>query len=254
MFRFRTAFYHLLPPRFTRDDGEKVHYSLSLMLDAFITKARAGLEARFPSRAGQSAQALIGAGRLIQRGRDETNAAYAERLKRWRFPRGHRTRGSAFALLEQISAYFGGIKCWTISRKLARHERTAAGVESYAYGYAWDWDGVAMYPRRSRFWVVLEPNPDLAVTQNETYDEAEAAGLTFAEAAAQGRAWGQTGISHEDANAIKRLLRGSHAWKPAGTKAEYAIVQFDGTPPVPDGSWGSYQGRDRAFSYWNLGS
>lgn len=248
MFRFRTAFDKLTPGWQNTGDGEKVLWALSVILDAYTSKVRAGLEARFPRRAGASALALTGADRGIIRGRDETNAHYAARLVRWR--QTHRVRGNAFALLEQISEYFGGIRAWVIDRKGRINLRTAAGVQSYSYGNAWNWDGVAELPRWARFWIVID-GTGLA-TRNETYAEAEAAGLTYAEAKAQSRTYGQRGVSFQDCEAIRRLMRG-RAWKPAGVRAEWAIVSFDGSAPVPDGTWGNYQGRDPLFSYWYLG-
>jgi hypothetical protein len=260
MFRFRSAFYKLLPGIFTIGDGEKLLYSLNILLDAYTTKMRAGLEARFPSRAGASSQALIGKDRGIIRGRDETRAHYAERLKRWRYPRGHRVRGNDFATLEQISEYFGGIRCWTIDRNQTRCLRDENGDQSYAFDYAWDWDGAAATPRWARFWLVLEPNPEIAVSKHEAIDDpALWGGCTFDEAVEAGYTLDCKGISYQDAQAIIGLFRhggGRRAWKPAGTKAEFAVIVLTdhtvSADPAPDGSWNTNTGRDDAFGYWPL--
>lgn len=126
-------------------EGDLLLQALALVKDASLERMKAGLEARFPSLAGKSAQALIGADRAIRRGRVESDATYARRLKKWRYPRGHRVRGNAFALLDQIWAYFAsddktGIYCWTIDAHGNRHTRDVDGTESYSYGNAWNWD------------------------------------------------------------------------------------------------------------------
>src|SRR6187455_2560539 len=77
-------------------DGEKVLLSLAVIKDAWLESLRQGLNARFPSRGPETALALIGRDHGIVRGRDETAAHYAERLIAWRYPRGHRVRGSAY--------------------------------------------------------------------------------------------------------------------------------------------------------------
>lgn len=257
--RFRTAFYKLLPSWLTRDDGEKVFWALALIKDSFVERVRLGLEARFPSLAGPSAVKLIGADRIITRGRSESDASYVRRLKAWRYPRGHRVRGSAFALLTQVSNYFaedGAFFCWTIDRNENKHLNDETGAQSYEYGYSWNWDGAAATPRWARFWLVLEPVPEVTCEPWPTFGEGTWGGGTLGEARDAGYCIGQQGINRADALAVKRMLRGSHAWKPAGTRAEFAVVTFVdhnlNTPPVPDGNWGNYQGRDPAYRYWNL--
>lgn len=262
MRRFRTIFYKLLPWWATTGEYEKVIYSLHTLIDINTQRLQDGIRSRFPSYAGKSALKLIGDSRAITRGRDESDASYARRLKAWRYPRGHRVRGNTFALLEQIAAYFGGadggIYCWAIDRKGNKRVRSAEGAISYSYGNAWDWDGAPMYPRWARFWLVLEPNPELDVQPWPTFAEGTWGGGTLGEAAAAGYCIGHSGISHQDAKAVKDLLRagpGRRPWKAAGTKAEFAIISFEnhpGTAPEPDGLWGSYQGRDPSYRYWNL--
>lgn len=245
---FRQVFKYMVPSWLSSGDSELVLYSLAVMKDAAVERLRLGLEARFPRRAGDSALALIGTDRGIVRGRDETSAHYAERLCAWRYPRGHRVRGSAFALLEQASEYFGGLRAWTIDARGNYHERDAVGVESYSYGNVWDWDGTAPAPQWARFWLGLDVSSDVTIIPWPAvlgaYDNSLVPG--------RGYTVGHQGISHQDALTIKKLMRGRHPWKPAGTRAEWAIVSFGATLPVPDGSWGSFAGRDPGFRYWNL--
>jgi hypothetical protein len=227
---FQTIFRFLTPSWLHTGEGELVLASLALIKDAFAERALQGLDARFPSRTGASALALTGQDRGIIRGRSETDAQYAARLIGWRYPRGHRTRGSAFALLSQVGAYWGDFVTWTIDRRGNYHERSASGAESYEYGVAWDWDSTPATPQWARFWVAIEPSSGSGV----------AAWLDF---------WGgelspdvtvgQTGVTPDDVRAMVRLFEG-RAWKPAGTRAEWLIVSLDGSDQTPDGTWGTW--------------
>lgn len=226
---FRGLFASLLPGRFTNGDGEKVLFSLALIKDAYVTRVRAGLEARMPTRAGKSALLLIGQDRGIPRGRAEDAKHYANRLLGWRFPRGHRVRGSAFAALDQIGEYFGGLLSWSIDAKRNYHQRTAAGVTSFSYGFPWDWDGTGAVPNWGRFWIVIVPGADVP-----TIKAWAAFGDPFA---VVGAGVGQQDLGLDDANAIRALFKGEHPWKPSGTRAEWLIVNLDGTTQTPDGTW-----------------
>lgn len=254
MRKFRTIFKHLVPSWLIEGDGERVLWTLAILKDATLERMRQGLEARMPTRAGPSALALLGDDRGIPRGRSETDAHYARRLIAWRYPRGHRVRGSAFALLEQIGVYWGGVKCWTISARGNLHERTAAGVESYSYGNAWDWDGAPSTPRWARFWVLV--GPIVGVEAHPDFGDAE---LWSEDAPTVG----QTGVTPGDVRAMRDLFRGQRPWKPAGTRAEWLIVSFDGTHPAPDATWAQWSvdvagvrepSRDDAFRYIALGA
>jgi hypothetical protein len=237
----------MVPSWLSEGDGGLVLESLAGIKDAFTERMLLGLEARFPSRAGESALALLGSDRGILRGRTETQAHYAARLLSWRYPRGHRTRGSAFALLEQVSEYFGGIRAWTIDYSGNREERAADGTETFEQGYAWNWDSAVTTVYR--FWLVLDPVP-----QNPAIEPWPAVLGAYDNSLIPGRGFtvGHQGVTHEDALAIKKLFRGSRQWKPAGTAQQFAVIGFDAAAPVPDGAWGNNQGRDRAFRYWSL--
>ena len=60
---FRSLFRWMLPGNYTAPgtDGEKVLYSIALIDDCFERIDRESLTCRFPSKAGESALALIGA-------------------------------------------------------------------------------------------------------------------------------------------------------------------------------------------------
>lgn len=228
---FRQLTKWLVPSWLNQDDGEKVLYSWMLLFDAWREMLRQSLLARFPSYTGESANALTGADRGIVRGRDETNAHYAARLLRWRWPQGHRVRGNAFSLLEQFSEYFGGVDGYVIDVKGNRRERTADGTISYSYGNAWDWDGQGALPRWGRFWAVL----DLSAIASEQLDFGDP-DLWGGELGTPGYSIGQQGVTAEDVNALRRMMRG-RAWKPAGVRAEWVIVSLDGSDPTPNSAW-----------------
>jgi hypothetical protein len=244
----RSIYKFLVPSWLSAGDGGKVLDVQTGQIDDSVEKMRESLVARFPTYAQDDALTLIGQDRLIPRGRTEEAAHYAQRLIGWRYPRGHRVRGSAFALLNQVSEYFGGVYCWTIDAKGNRHEHAADGTESYSYGYAWDWDSGAD-PRLGLFWLVIDlqgiarPNPligDPALWGNTVGP------------VGRGYAIGHTGVTHDDAVAIRNLLSGTAQWKPAGTLGVMAVITLDGSTPVPPGTWGTWIGRDLDYRYWSL--
>lgn len=255
---FRALYRWMLPGNYHTEgsDGEKVLHSFSLLVDAFDAINRERLMARFPRYAGESALALIGADRGIPRGRAETKEHYANRLVAWRYPRGHRVRGNGFALLEQIWEYFGGgfalrIECVNPIQYL----RAADGTESTDGIGGWDWDGEPS-SKWARFWIVIDGTT--LITPTPDYGDPALYGGQHGDSS---YAVGHVGISADDVSAIRKLFCG-RAWKPAGTRAMWAVISFDGSTPVPEGAWGLW-GRDDGtgnyeaarpaiFRYWAL--
>jgi hypothetical protein len=256
---FRSVFYHLVPSWLYTGDGGKILHALMMMLDAWVERVRLGFVARMPTRADPVALALIGQDRGLLRGRTESAENYAQRLIGWRYPRGHRVRGSAFALLSQVASYWGEILCWTIDVSGNYHEHTAAGVESYTYGNAWDWDGLGSSPAWGRFWLGLELPID-GVSEQLDYGDPD---LWGGQIGLEGYTIGQQGVTPADVEAMRRLMR-PPAWKPAGVRAEWVIVNIEGSGfagVVPDGTWLHWSQnvagtqtptRDPAFRYWSL--
>lgn len=228
---FRTVFKFLVPSWLSSGEGGLVLESLTQVVDDYSQRAREALEMRMPTRAADDALALLGADRAILRGRTETSAHYAQRLLSWRFPRGHRTRGSAFALLQQISEYFGGLlgKTRDVSGNVA--VRTAAGVETVSNGNAWNWDGAGATPQWGRFWV--EINSSQFSAWGNFGDPATWHGAL----GVFGDSIGVVGASPDDFEAIRGLFTSRTPWNPMGTTAEWLIVNLDGTAPAPDGLW-----------------
>jgi hypothetical protein len=231
----------IAPPDEEINEGELVLYSVSVMIDAWLESLRQGLNARFPTRAVASANRLTGVDRGIIRGRSETDEHYAARLVAWRYPRGHRVRGSAFAALEQISEYWGGVLCATIDAKRNYHKRLADGTESYSYAaQAFNWDGTqapTLGPNWARFWAAINLTGVASATPDFGF-----ASLWGGTIGTPGYCVGMVGVTPDDMRTMKKLFRAPRPWKPAGTRAEWLMISIDGTSletmlAAPDGTW-----------------
>lgn len=100
---FRIAILRVMPPWLRRTNGAKVLGAIGMQVDALADQTAAGVRARFPGFV-EDALPLIGRERRIIRGPGETSATYSVRLRRWWDD--HRRRGGAYALLEQLFAYY----------------------------------------------------------------------------------------------------------------------------------------------------
>lgn len=250
---FTELFYSLVPSWLSAGDGGKVLHSLALIKDKLVTRARGGLNARFPSRAGASALAMIAADRVILRGRSETSEHFAERLTRWRYPKQHRVRGGAFALLDQIVEYVGGARAYTLDKRANVHVRGASSMASTTYsrdaeGYGYNfatpitWDALPMPANWARFWVVLCASPQLPwLTATPNFSQAT---LWGGKVGTPGYSIGLAGWNPTDTANIRKLFRGKQQWRPAGTRAEWLIVQltdWTGELAVTTGTtWGTW--------------
>jgi len=217
---FRTLFRFLVPSWMSRGDGGLLLHTLTTLIDVHQQRLLDGVRSRFPSRAGTSALALLSYDRGLTRGRDETDAHFAERLKAWRGRAGHRTRGNAFAFLRQLSEYWGALACWTVDTKGDRRARAADGTET-ADIISWTWDTVAA-AQWGRFWGVLD------------------AGETLASQADFGDTIGIAGSTLQDWLAVRQLLASPFRWAPAGTLPMWLIVSLDGSFPAPDATWAQW--------------
>jgi len=255
----------LVPSWLSSGDYGAVLYAAASLVDISVQRLRSGLEARFPRYAGPSALALIGVNRGIIRGRDETDTHYAERLVRWRWPRGHRTRGSAFAWIEQVAEYFGGLATSAIDVNGNRFRRSASAngltpVESVERGVAWTWDAGASIGR-ARFWGAVDARG--VFRAHPALTDPTAYGGTWDPASSY--TIGQLGATPADAAAMRRLMTG-RAWRPAGTWAEWIIfyvdVDTDEASIVPGPTWARWstvdggglrvETRAAGARYWSL--
>lgn len=240
---FRDVWRSLIPGNFHAGDGEIIQHVQGLVEDAFAETARQTASLMFPSVAPSDALPRIGADRGIPRGFAEPEASYRKRLREWRYPRGHRIRGNAVGLLEQIAAVFGGAcEVQTIDARGTRYTWGADGASTVERGVDWDWDGEDLTPNWARFWIVLKVD---GATRNTTWNESEAAGETWDESEAAGEAWDVLGVHYGQLQAVRRLAQvGRLSWTPAGRRPNTLVIWFDGeTYPEPEGDWDDWNNR-----------
>lgn len=258
---FRDLFRWLLPSWLTEAEGGLVAYSLATMKDIYLEHVYQGFVARFPSYSAGDALAEIGRERGLKQGEGETQDSYVARLQAWRVPKTHRVRGTAFAALREARIAAGiGDKLphvRTIDSQGTEHTIDPAGVELYAYGLPWTWD-----PEGStvaRFWLELEGVPGAAAN---TYSGTGGDLWTDPE---NNETLGLDGVSPRKASDLRDLFTLAPQWKPAGTRAAWAIFNLTGAPVVPDVTWAYWSNRvgatgssvqtpnrDPAFRYMQL--
>lgn len=267
----RSIMYQLLPAWMTagpsdrggqdpEGEGEAFHWTMAAYLDLTIQHMIDALYARFPSFTSDSMLPLHAADRLLLQGRAETPAAFRARLLRWRYPRGHRVRGSAYAWLEQLQIYWTDAAgnrphVYTIDVSGNRYDRLADGTETYSAGNAWDWDGASASPNWGRIWtVILLPH---GMTTTPAINASPWGGLSLGAAGRAGYTLGQTLATPFDCANMRTMLRGKHPWRTAGVREEWIIISTTGDEPAPDGTWSTHQGRldasqDLGFRFWPI--
>lgn len=229
---FREVFRWLLPSWLTEGEGGLVAYSLAVMKDAYLERVYQGLVARFPSYATSDALAEIGIERGLKQGADESAASYVARLQAWRTPKTHKVRGTAFAAirLAQIAAG-AGTYVRSIDSLGNQHTITAAGVEAYAYGIPWPWDSLGA--TRARFWLELKTVPNAAAN---TYDKTVGTTELWTDATGN-ETLGIAGVSPRKMSDLRDLFSLAPQWKPAGTRAMWAVINLTGGVVTPDPTW-----------------
>lgn len=239
-FRFRTAYKRLLPSWLATGEGELVAYSIGLLCDAFAERMRMGLLARFPQFAPPDALGPLGRDRVIRRGINEPDAAYAARLVRYLDDR--LVQGDPYALMDQLAAYCqAAVKIRTVDRSGNWFTRERDGSRSALISQAnWNWDG-ASAAQWSRFWVIIYP------TSTGLPWSASVGGSPASWPA--GGTIGTTATPDQVAS-VRSIIR---EWQPDGTRCEWVIVAFDDasfdpTAPEPGGTWEHF-GTDNAGAY-----
>ena len=256
--RFRKVFYYLAPSWLTTGEGEQVLYSLGLLMDAYVERARQGLLSRFPTYASYAlptdSLSEIAKDRLIVRGMTETPEEYAVRAKQWLIK--HAFRGHAFGMLRELKKYIGS-GAWgavaTIDYKGRWHRVNADDTEEYgvleAFGLNWyqghlvhDADPYAF--GQYRFWVLITPVSTIPWEPDGDWGDAGA--------------WGDPGLfglsgSTFDVATFNSIIS---RWKPAGTYgesvmlSENAVEWFNTTRPT---GWASWSNRPRAgWYFWRI--
>lgn len=239
---FLTSFRSRLPDWITSDkgDGPAVWTALSLLLDGYMQRVYEGIYARYPTHAPADALGYIGADRRIIRGVGETREGYVARLLGWLTQFSHLTRGSPFALLEQVRAYCGGdgIRVRLVDRRGNWYTIDRDGAKSYLLDQGnWLWDPIPASPDWARMWLIIYPS----------YDDETAVYKPWGKAAKLGGSWKLDG-SHvlgtdskpEEIKALRQIVED---WKGAGKRVEWIIYSFQDdafdptAPEVDDGLW-----------------
>jgi hypothetical protein len=244
--KFRNIWSWLVPGWLQSGQGELVLYVQGLLKDAFAERSHQTARLHALSICPSDALDMHGRSRALPRGFSEDEASYRARLIRWRWPRGHRVRGNAQSLLEQISVVFGGaVEAQTID---ARGTRFTYGSDTVERGVTWDWDGESLTPNWARFWVVL------TVPGAAPWPALEDGGWGPTVGGNPDIALAGSGIHPGQLEAVRRLVRvGRLSWTPAGRRPVYLTLYFDGDPyPTPDGTWDSWANRDPVYRYTPL--
>jgi hypothetical protein len=235
-FRFRRAFFRLVPSWLYNGEGGLVNYSLGVLKDMFMLRLDQGVRARFPTMAPPSALAPLGRDRGIVRGINEPAAAYAARLIRWLDD--HSTRGNPYSLMRQLQAYLqAAVRIRTVDARGNWYTLEADGTQSAVLNAGnWEWD-TADSTLWSRFWVIIYPTATgepwsvaLNIGDSELWITGNVGTPT--------QTVGTTATIEQVAN-VRAIIR---SWKPAGTICEWVIVAFDSasfdpTTPEPDATW-----------------
>ena len=96
----------LLPAPYASGEGDPLLYSLLTLLDIEVEGLRQAYDLRLPEETCSSgALAKLGSARSVLRAEHEDNATYAKRLREWRWPNGHRKRGTGYELARQLRAH-----------------------------------------------------------------------------------------------------------------------------------------------------
>lgn len=233
-----------MPGWLQRGQGEAVQYVVGLVHDAFAERCRQTVWLMLPSLAPSDALPRIGADRKLPQGLFEPDAQYRDRLKTWRFPRGHRVRGNAYAAIEQASIALRGTEHTLVDAR-GKVSQVIDGVFTTTRGGAWDWDGAVFGATNwGRYWLVAKSTG----SPWPSFDDGAWGPHVDADA---DQCLAGDGIHPGEIAAVRRIVApGSSSWTPGGRRAIYLVIYFDGDAfPIPDGTWGSWENRDLEYAY-----
>lgn len=247
---FLTSFRRRLPSWITNDkgDGPAVWTAISVLLDGYAQRAYEGIYARYPTHAPADALGYIGADRRIIRGIGESREGYVARLLSWLTQFSHLTRGSPFALLEQVRAYCGGdgIRVRLVDRRGNWYTIERDGSKSYLLDQGnWLWDPIPASPDWGRMWLIIYPAYD---DESATYSPWDRSATLGSFGKLDGSRVLGTTAKPEEISALRQI---ADDWKGAGKRIEQIVYYFrnDASPdpdafdpanPVPDGTWWSW--------------
>jgi hypothetical protein len=158
---FIAAMLRVSPPWLRRMIGGAIMQGLGTPIEGEVDRNVAGLRMRFPGGgADEDALGYTGRERRILRGPGELAETYAIRLRKWWD--SHRIRGNAYALLDQMHAYFlatnPGLEIVYVANTGTADARVdTAGVITRGGNVMPGWTGDGEVPPQwARFWLFLE--------------------------------------------------------------------------------------------------
>lgn len=237
------------PPWLQTGVAEKTLFVVGLLNDSLVQKANEAVLAWLPTKGTTTALPLLGADRRIARGLVESDAAYAERLRRatssWRY--AGLPRGRLGQLVSYLTGYPTRIKqVWSNATQDRSTWRIyAAGADAsvppsrtLAEPMNWVWDGYGA--RWWRDWVILYP-PKALMQRGGKWGS----GIKWG----SGLAWGvnvASGVGRS-VNGILRQWKGKHAHVVtviyAFDDALFDETKAAGDASLPDATWGCW-GKD----------
>lgn len=101
---FRDAMLEKAPRWIKRGHRGNVLYTIGLHIDALVEMAQVSIRYRFPGHYSPESLPTTGRDRKVPRGRNESDATYADRLTRWLDY--HRHRGNPYELLRKVREHY----------------------------------------------------------------------------------------------------------------------------------------------------
>jgi hypothetical protein len=235
---FRTIWKFLVPGWLQTGQGEMVLFVQGLLKDAFAERAHQTARLHAPSVCPSDALDLHGRSRALPRGLFEPEASYRPRLIRWRYPEGHRTRGTAGAMLAQFQLALRGTHYVIVD---AKNKRTIAGSGA-ALPVSWTWDAEPS-SQWGRYWLVCK---SIGAPWPSFMDAGWLAawGDPTAVLAGSGIHSGEIATVRDQLASNRRL-----GWTPAGVRGVNLVLYFGATFPEPTGDWGAWVNRDTDYRY-----
>ncbi len=215
-------------------------FSLGLVADMGIEWTFRGMQERFPLFCSEEALTWHGRDRQIFRGPAESALSYRTRLVKWR--RAWRRAGTAWAILEQVQAYFAPevpivrLVTHSVSRDVAHWwTRGADGseVRVEADPSNWDWDSADPFRPATldncdtRFWIIVYQDPNTGQIFRQ-YPEEDTQDPDLS--------WGTTAQTQK----ARDIVTIAKYWKAAGSWCAGLIVAFDPASFSPTGSGADY--------------
>ncbi|HEY3499760.1 MAG TPA: hypothetical protein VGK73_33945 [Polyangiaceae bacterium] len=239
--KFRNIWKFLVPGWLQSGQGELVLFVQGMLKDAFSERAHQTARLHAPSLCTSDALDFHGRSRALPRGLFEPEENYRGRLVAWRYPEGHRTRGTAGALLAQFQLALRGTHHVVID---ARNKRTIGGSGA-ALPSNWDWDAMPA-DQWGRYWLVCE---SIGAPWPSFSDPGWLAAWEDPNAVLAG-----SGIAYGELDAVLRIASNSRlGWTPAGIRPQVLTLYFDGQDfPEPTGDWDTWANRDPQYRYVSL--